>query len=142
HLAAGVVLCTVAGWIVTRAPMVPYNLRELPNPSHPYLALVILSVFLYWAFGVPAFIAHRMRSTLPAGWLLPLLVLAHAWVAWFLRQIAVLPESIHDVVGKPVLGWPWEWERMGRFVALFSVLSLLAIGAALSVGACKGVRFA
>jgi hypothetical protein len=39
---------------------------------------------------------------------------------------SVPTESIHDIVGSPVLGWPWEWELLGRFLALFSLWSVAA----------------
>jgi hypothetical protein len=42
-------------------------------------------------------------------------------IAWILLRFAVPIESIHDIVGSPVLDWPWEWEMFGRFLALFSL---------------------
>jgi hypothetical protein len=39
-----------------------------------------------------------------------------------------------------VLGWPWEWEKIVRFVPLYSLLSTALTGAALAVLQAKGVR--
>jgi hypothetical protein len=124
QIAAGVLLLAVCGWLVTKAPFVPYNVRELPNPSRPLISLLLLSVFVYWIAAVPALIsAWLIRARAWAVLLAPALV-GHAVVAWMLVHLAVLPESIHDVVGSPVLGWPWEWERLGRFAALMLMVSI------------------
>ena len=133
HAAIGIAVCAVMGWIVTHAPMVPYNVREMPNPYHPYLALVIFAIFLYWSFGLPAWIANWLTREGRRIWLYPAMVLLHGAGAWLMLHYAVLPESIHDVVGSPVLHWPWQWEMIGRFTALFGVLSLQLTGAALAV---------
>ncbi len=140
HAAIGIAVCAVMGWIVTRAPMVPYNVLELPNPYHPYLAQVILAIFLYWSFGLPAWIANCLTHGGRRIWLYPAVVLLHGAGAWLMLHYAVLPESIHDIVGSPVLRWPWEWEMIGRFTALFGVLSLQLTGAALAVAMLCGLR--
>ena len=44
--------------------------------------------------------------------------------------MAVPGESIHDLVGSPILGWPWQIESMARLTALFATLSLLLSGGA------------
>jgi len=138
HVFAGIAACTVIGWLVTHAPFVPYNVRELPNPYHPYIAQVILSVLLYWTFGAHAWIAGGLERSGGRIWFYPAAVLLHGAGAWLMLNFAVLPESLHDVVGSPVLGWPWQWEIIGRFTALFGVLSLLFTGAALVVAALRG----
>jgi hypothetical protein len=44
--------------------------------------------------------------------------------------MAVPLESIHDIVGSPILDWPWEWESIGRFISLFALWSVVSFGAA------------
>jgi hypothetical protein len=53
----------------------------------------------------------------------------HALVAWTLLRLSVPIESIHDIVGSPVLGWVWELELIGRYVALHSAIALPMLGA-------------
>lgn len=132
HVAGCILLLTAGAWLVTNAPFVPYNLRELPNPSRPLFSLLLLSVFVYWTAAMPVLIANRLaRVPVGAALVVPALLM-HGVIAWTLVHLAVLPESIHDVVGTPVLGWPWEWERLGRFVALMLMVSVgLGTGALL-----------
>ena len=131
HGVVGIAVCSVMAWVITHAPIVPYNVRELPNPYHPVLAPIALAIFLYWSFAVPVWIANWLAGEGGRRWLYPVVVLMHSIGAWVILYFAVLPESIYDVVGSPVLDWPWEWEMMGRITALFGVLSLLLTGAAL-----------
>lgn len=140
HLLVGAILLTVMGWLITSAPGVPYNVRELPNPMHPKLALAILSLFAYWAFAVPAILAVWTVRSGTGALLLPGAALLHSLIAWALIHLAVYPESIHDVVGSPILGWPWEWERMGRFAALFLAISIAFTGGAIAVVTMSGKR--
>jgi hypothetical protein len=43
-------------------------------------------------------------------------------------------ESIHDIVGSPILAWPWEWEMLGRFLALFSFWTVAATAGGIIAG--------
>lgn len=130
----GILALTAGGWLVTHAPFVPYNLRELPNPSRPLLALLVLSVFIYWIGAVPMLVSNWVARTRMGAVLLAPSLILHGLVAWMLLHFAVLPESIHDVVGSPVLGWPWEWERLMRVAALILMVSLgCGTGALLAV---------
>ena len=116
-------------WLVTHSPAAPYNVRELLG-GNPLWSALLLSGLLYWTFGAPAWIALRSEAAGLGGWNMLPLLLAHALFAWVLLRSAVPMESIHDIVGSPVLNWPWEWELIGRFLALFSMIALLLIGAA------------
>ena len=60
--------------------------------------------------------------------LLPVWLLCQGLVTWILIRLGVPMESIHDIVGSPVLGWHWEWETLGRFLALSGSISLQIIG--------------
>ena len=126
-LAAGVAIVALSAAGVAHLPGVPYNVRALLNPYHPFVAPVVLAVFVFWAAGVPVLAARWLETGRRAGLLFPIVVLLHAVVAWALIRQAVLPVMIHKVAGFPVLGWPWEWETLLRFSALQSALFLLLI---------------
>lgn len=125
-IAAGVAIWTVLAWLAMRADSTPYNVRELVDAGHPLLSLALLACALYWAIGFPVLIVRRLARGELYLLILPPLALVHGLVAWMLLRLAVPIESIHDIVGSPILDWPWEWEMLGRFLALFSFWSVAA----------------
>lgn len=114
--------------VATRLPGVPYNLRALLNPYHPFMAPVALAMYVFWVAGLPALAARWLDSDRRASLLFPIAVALHATLAWALVREAVLPAMIHKVAGSPVLGWPWEWETLLRFGALQAALFVLLTG--------------
>ncbi|WP_263771543.1 VanZ family protein [Propionivibrio soli] len=63
--------------------------------------------------------------------LLPLWLVAQGLVVWTLLQPVVSIDRFYSFIGAPVLGWPWNWELIGRFLALHAVVALAALGALL-----------
>lgn len=134
-LATGIVICASLGWFITQSALTPYNVRELVYEGHPFRSLISLAALLYWSVGFPVLIAKWLTREGPYLFSLPALVFLHGLVAWILLRSAVPDESIHDIVGSPVLGWPWDWELLGRFLALFSFWSVAATaGSLISAG--------
>ncbi|SFW20248.1 VanZ family protein [Nitrosovibrio sp. Nv17] len=127
-MAAGVALCTAVGWLVARSPWVPYNVRELVYSGHPFRSLVLLAILAYWAAGFTILIVRRLSRGEAYLLGLPPLVLLHGLGAWLLLWLAVPDESFHDIVGSPILDWPWKWEVLGRFLAVFGFYSVAATG--------------
>ncbi|ARO86472.1 VanZ family protein [Nitrosospira lacus] len=125
-LTIGIGMCVAIGWLITRSPWVPYNVRELVYQGHPFRSLVLLAALLYWAMGFPILMAQWLARGKLYLLSFPPLALLHGLIAWLLLWSAVPSESIHDIVGSPVLNWPWEWEILGRFLALFSLWSVAA----------------
>jgi hypothetical protein len=130
-IAAGMAIFTMAGWIILRSSLTPYNVRELLYQGHPFRSLILLVLLLYWAFGLPVMFTQWLARGQLYVLSLPPLVLAHGMVAWMLLRSAVPSEAIHDIVGSPILGWPWEWELLGRFLALFGFWSTAMTGGVL-----------
>lgn len=124
-------LLSVAIAVFTRLPFIPYNIRELVNPNHPVIAPVIFAAFLIWVFGLPATIARWSLGSTIRGFYFISLLFIHGVIAWILLQFAVLPESIHDIIGSPVWNWPGQTEYIFRFVPFVSVLTLQFVGGAL-----------
>lgn len=133
-VAAGIAITVAIAWLITKSALTPYNVRELVYEGHPFRSLLLLATLLYWAIGFPVLISQWLARGELYLLSLPPLVLLHGLIAWILLWSAVPTESLHDVVGSPVLGWPWEWELLGRFVALFSVWSVAAVGGSVIAG--------
>jgi hypothetical protein len=142
HVMAGVLILAAAIVLVTQLSFVPYRVRELPNRYHPILAPILLAAFVFWVFGLPALAARWLTAAKNRGSIYPLLVVGHGLVGWVMIQFAVLPDSIHTVIGSPVLNWPWRTEDIARFVPLLSVLSVQLTGGALLAAAITGSRLA
>ena len=123
-IAIGMTICVAIAWLVTRSELTPYNVRELVYHGHPFRSLALLVALLYWSVGFPVFIARWLTKGRMYLLSFPLLALLHGLIAWLLIVSAVPTESIHDIVGSPVLGWPWKWELLGRFLALFGAWSV------------------
>lgn len=136
HLTTFIVL-TLAVGVVTRLPMIPYNIRELNAPGLLGLLTTLgLALAIYWlANGHFLFLAWAGQARLL--WL-PVWLAIHGLVVWIILRLTVPMESIEDIVGSSVLAWPWEWELMGRYLALHAGITLPAIGAILFVlSACR-----
>ena len=131
NAALSVAVTALAVAVVTHLPGIPYNLRALPNPMHPWLSPVILATALFWSLGMPALVARWLGTSRWSAVLLPAVVLLHAVVGWALMRQAVLPGMIHKVAGSPVLGWPWDLETMLRYGALQATVLLLFTGGCL-----------
>lgn len=113
-------------------PGVPYNLRELlaPGFSGVFSALGLAMVAYSMANGSFLLFESRQRQWL---FVFPVGIVAHGLLVWLLLRVAVPIESLYDIVGSPVLGWPWEWEMLGRYIALHMGVMLQLLGAALFV---------
>ncbi len=125
ELSVGVGLTAVLALAITHAPGVPYNVRELVYQDSPLVSAALLALFWFWFSGIPVLAARGLA--MHAGYRLgyPLIVLLHAAVGSLLLMTAVPGESLHDVVGSPILGWPWQLESLVRLMAIFGAASLL-----------------
>lgn len=128
---------TAAAWLITHSALAPYNVRKLLVPDHPLLSLVLLSCFVYWAIGFPAWFALRQHQSRTV-WPFAAVMLFHASIAWVLLRFSVPVEMIEKIAASPILGWPWEWELIGRFIALFGVFSFGLTSGAMAVMAFSG----
>lgn len=121
---------SVAFWIAARSGAVPYNVRELLYPGHPWRSAAFLSAALILTFSVPGWIVcwslHVGRGLLV--W--PMALLLNAYLVWLLVVNAVPGESLHDIVGSPILGWPGQTETCLRFIGLHVAATLCVSGGA------------
>lgn len=131
HLAClvGLFLATAA---LLRWPQLPYNVRELAwDGALSAVSAAGLSALAYGMANTPFVLAARRWRR----WflLLPFTLLAHGVLGWFLLRLSVPMEGLQDIVGAPVLDWPWDWEMLGRYTALHMALMLQLVGAVLLV---------
>jgi len=116
---------------ISRSSGLPYNVKELFVSDLPFITAIQFFCFLLWVFGIPVVISwwlqrgHWLRS-----FIYPLLIVFHGIVGWFIIKLTVPQESIDDIVGSMLMNWPWQWEMMGRFIALFMVPTVLLCGTA------------
>jgi hypothetical protein len=120
----GMSVFIVSAWVLMHSSLVPYNVRNLLHPVHPLLSLVVLAGFLYWTLGFPVITNYWLASSRQRAISYPVLLFCHSIIAWFLLSHSVSFDRIHKIVGAPVLSWHWYWDPAGRFVALFTAISM------------------
>ncbi len=111
-------------WLVGTWHAMPYNLRELFDTRFPLITALLLSLFVAWMFSFPLMLMDWIQRHPAQGWIMLCYPVIHGGVAWVLLFMAVPIESIDDLVGYPVLELNASIERMVRFIALFSWLSM------------------
>jgi len=116
---------------------IPYNVRELFTNSSPLLTIFLFTLALYAVFGAPVLLSSWLTVESWTKYLFPLLVVILGAVTWFLLRGSVPIESLHDVIGSPILDWSWEWELIVRFSSLITPPFVLLCGAALLVHTYK-----
>lgn len=131
---------TVSFWAASQAAFVPYNVRELFRPDAAWLSALLLALAVGWLAVWPVWLARRRVSGLGRLWQLPLGLLIYGGVAFLLLHVAVPDESLHDLIGSPVLHWPGQWELGLRWVALAAAPGALLYLAAQSVRRWRGRR--
>jgi hypothetical protein len=117
---------------ITQLPFIPYNIRELIAPGKAGLLSVMgLGIAIYWIInGHFIFLQWAKRGRMLT---LPVWLIFHGLVTWILIRGSIPLESIHDIIGSPVLKWPWEWELLGRFLCLHGAIMLQSIGACILI---------
>lgn len=122
---------TIVFLSISQSSLVPYNVRELVVAGRPVLSSFLFSCFICWSFGFPVWIAYWFQKERKNSLFFPVVLIIHGGIAWLFLRYAVPMESIHDIVGSPILSWPWEWEITGRFLALFFIITTSTTAAAL-----------
>lgn len=126
--------------VLIRQPGVPYNIKELVAPGLAgVLSIVGISLTLLWVINGHFKAIRKFAPASRTVYLLPLWLIVHALVTWILLRLSVPQESIYDIVGSPVLGWAWESEMIGRYVALHCAIALPMLGATILTANLSGV---
>lgn len=131
EVSAGVTLLAIAIGAIGTLPGVPYNVREVLAGDRPGVSAVLLSLCCFWLAGPPAWLGQRLGDDARLYALVLPAALLHALFGALLLSIAAPGESLHDLVGSPVLGWPPHVETLLRLAALLGTSSVLLTGGAL-----------
>jgi len=127
-------LAIIGAWLILSVPGIPYNFRELFDDNGLFLTTLLLCAFLYCALGLTVLFAALLQlKSRFLSMALPALIIIQCLAGWALLRNTVPIESIHDILGSPILDWPWEWELIGRFVALFGGSAILLTGVNLTL---------
>ncbi len=97
------------------------------------LSVAGLSLCILWQIAGHGIFLRRSDRRYGQMIFLPLWLVVHGGISWVLLRISVPLESLHDILGTPVLNWVWETELIARFLALDAVVALPLIGATLLV---------
>ena len=121
-------------------PQLPYNVRELLPPDTVWRSACLLALVYYWCAAWPLWLARRRAPGLsrPAQLLLGLAL--YGALVFGLLYGAVPEESLHDLVGFPLLHWPGQWEVGLRWTVLAAVPGALLYLAAQTVRRWRGKR--
>jgi glycopeptide antibiotics resistance protein len=134
HHALAILALAAVGFIIARLPGVPYNVRELaPAGMEGILSVLGLAATIHLAANSPfLLLGTQSRRRLI---LFPVLLALQGLLVWFFLRLSVPMESLGDIVGAPILRWPWEWEMLLRFIVLHQALTMQLVGAVLATAA-------
>jgi len=121
----GVILTviTVGLLVINQLQFIPYNIRELIVKEYPVLSSFLFACFISWSFGFPVLIAMWFKKSSGNIWHCLGLMALHGVLAWIFLRYAVPIESIHDIVGSPILSWPFDLEIIIRFLSLYLIIT-------------------
>ncbi len=120
---------------------VPYNIRELIGGSYAFLRAFGAALAIVWCCGFPVwFFIRYLISKNDNIFMLIGGILVHTSVAWLVIRMVAPMESIHDIVGSPILNINSEIELLGRFFALYGVFSIACFGAVFFAALCLNLK--
>ncbi len=130
-LLVSLILSTVILRWLSAIHFIPYNVRELIAGEYAWLRCLGISILLFWCIGFPVwFLARILAAKKQDFWIFWRGASIHSTVTCVLILISAPMESIHDVVGSPILiNIPAKLELFIRLLAFFGIYSLLLFGA-------------
>lgn len=140
HMSVAVGGLALLFWLVSQAAFMPYNVREMLVPEARWTSALLLALACYVLAVGPVWLARRSVSGVARLVQLPLGMFVYGGASFLLLRFAVPQESLHDLVGSPVLGWPGQWETTLRWIALAAVPGTLIYLAAQTVRRWRGLR--
>lgn len=134
-------LLTLTILMLVQSSLVPYNVRELIETQYPIVSSFLLVCFMFCSFGFPVYLAMWFQEAGRRVFLFPIVAILHGGVAWGILRFSVPLESIHDIVGAPILSWPRELEYIARFIPLYFIITVcITFGALACLAIFNGVK--
>lgn len=124
RLAAHLAVSMLAMFLLSRIPVLPYNVRELLSDNFSAIAGLCLMLYL---LALPAAFTFNTYARFIL-WA-PLLCLVQGIVIFWLLYATVPTESLHDIVGTPVTMLPQAIELMLRFSGFFCLIQFNCMAA-------------
>jgi hypothetical protein len=123
-----------AAILIPQIPGLPYNVREVFDYPSPLTSALLLTGTLLSLALPPVLIAHWLVLKPEIGvWVLLPWVSLQGVLSWLFLRKAVPAESLHDILGSPILGWSGDWELLLRFLGLMAAPALIATAMAIIV---------
>jgi glycopeptide antibiotics resistance protein len=123
-LASHLAISMLAMFLLSRLPVIPYNLRELLSDNLSAIPGLCLMLYL---LALPATVTFNSYARFIL-WA-PLLCLTQGLVIFWLLYATVPAESLYDIVGAPVTTLPQAIELMLRFIGFFSLIQFNCMAA-------------
>jgi VanZ family protein len=118
--------------VLFHLPGLPYNVRALMGPGVAgFVSVLCVAITAYGMAngGFLLFVSSQRKWPI----LFPAVLVAQGMFTWWLLRYSVPTKSLFDIVGTPILGWPWELEPLARYTVLHLVVMLQLLGAELCV---------
>jgi glycopeptide antibiotics resistance protein len=123
-LASHLAISMLAMFLLSRLPVIPYNVRELLSDNLSAIPGLCLMLYL---LALPAIFTFNSYARFIL-WA-PLLCLTQGLVIFWLLYATVPAESLYDIVGTPVTTLPRAIELMLRFIGFFSLIQFNCMAA-------------
>ncbi|MGD8388295.1 MAG: hypothetical protein PVG49_14220 [Desulfobacteraceae bacterium] len=89
---------------------------------NPLISSILFVIYMYLSFGVPILYAQLSVYRERKVFIYLAILIIHCIISYIMLRFAVPMESIGDIVGAPILSWPWELETIVRFIPLYFVV--------------------
>ncbi|WP_240221997.1 VanZ family protein [Rheinheimera hassiensis] len=123
-LASHLAISMLAMFLLSRLPVIPYNVRELLSDNLSAIPGLCLMLYL---LALPAIFTFNTYARFIL-WS-PMLCLTQGLAIFWLLYATVPAESLYDIVGTPVTTLPRALELMLRFIGFFSLIQFNCMAA-------------
>ena len=125
-------MVVLAFYLIENIAAIPYNVRELVATSNLF-ELIIFCSALFCAIWPLLFSTRAHCTKRLSGKQFSAILVIQPFILYGLLRLSVPLESIHDIVGYPVISTAFGLESMLRFVALYTLPSWALISATIAL---------
>ena len=125
-------MVVLAFYLIENIAAIPYNVRELVATSNLFERIIFCSA-LFCAIWPLLFSTRAYCTKRLSGKQFSAILVIQPFILYGLLRLSVPLESIHDIVGYPVISTAFGLESMLRFVALYTLPSWALISATIAL---------